>query len=60
MMHLNESHDGVPKSNTTQIESTRDDGGAGCKCRRGEYELESATKARLILQLAEGSEREKD
>jgi hypothetical protein len=58
--HLDFKHDVIRKSHFTQIESVGDDGGAGRECRTGEYELKSSTEAGLGLQLAEGSEGEKD
>jgi hypothetical protein len=60
MMHLEFKHNDIPKSKVQYIENTGDDGGAGRKCGRGKYELKSSTKARLVLQLAERSEREED
>ena len=60
MAHLNENHNKIPKYDTTQIESNGNNGSAGRECRSGEYGLQSSTKARLVPQPAEGSEREQD
>jgi hypothetical protein len=60
MMHLGFSHNEIPKSNVQPIAYSIDGGGAGRECGRGEYKLQSSTKAGLVLQLSEGSEREEN
>jgi hypothetical protein len=60
MIHLGFNHNEIPKSNIQPIENSSDGGGAGRKCRRGEYKLQSSTNAGLVLQLSEGSEREEN
>ena len=60
MAHLNENHNKISKYDMTQIESNGDDGSAGRECRSREYELQSSTKAGLVLQFAECPEREED
>jgi hypothetical protein len=60
MMHLEFKHDNISKSNISPIENTGDNGGAGRKCGRGKYKLQPLTKAGLVLQIAQRSEREED
>jgi hypothetical protein len=60
MMHLEFKHDNISKSGISPIENSRENGGAGRKCGRGKYKLQSSTKAGLILQIAQRSEREED
>jgi hypothetical protein len=60
MTHLDLNRNDITPSDIRQIASTGNNGGAGRECGRGEYELQSSTKARLVLQLAEGSERKED
>jgi hypothetical protein len=60
MMHLEFKRNDVFKTKIQQIENTRDQRGAGRNCRRGKYKLQSSANLGLVLQPADGSEREKD
>jgi hypothetical protein len=50
----------IRKSKFSQVKSSGDDGGTGGEYGCSEYELQSSTKAGLVLQHGEGSKREKD